>query len=90
VAAIAHYILRKKIPNWKKNIYHRWLNLLLFGGAIFGVVDHWWNRELFLIGEKPILDLMLGFTITIVILITWTIIVVIDKIKTYDLSENAN
>jgi hypothetical protein len=33
---------------------------------------------------------MLGFTITIVILITWTIIVVIDKIKTYDLSENAN
>lgn len=80
VAAIVHYILRKNMPTWK-NKYHLWLNIMLLGGAVFGVVDHLWNRELFLIGEKPILDLMLGLTITTVIVVTWTAVVVLDKVK---------
>ena len=47
VAAIIHYFFRKKIPSWKNNTHHDWLNLLFIGGAIFGVIDHLWNGELF-------------------------------------------
>ena len=28
-----------------------WLDLMLLGGAFFGLVDHLWNGELFLISE---------------------------------------
>ena len=78
-AAIVHYIMRKNVSTWKKSIYHLWLSLLLAGGAIFGVIDHWWNGELFLIGEKPLMDLMLGVTITIIIFVVWTVIILLDK-----------
>ena len=50
-----------------------WLNLLLYGGALFGVVDHLWNGELFFIGEAPLMDLLLGVTITAVIFGGWGI-----------------
>ncbi len=50
-----------------------WLNLLLYGGALFGVVDHLWNGGLFLIGEAPLIDLLLGVTITGVIFGSWGI-----------------
>lgn len=50
-----------------------WLNLLLYGGALFGVVDHFWNGELFLIGKAPLMDLLLGVTITAVIFGGWGI-----------------
>ena len=57
LAAIAHIIMRKNISSWKENPHHLWLGFLLAGGAIFGLVDHWWNGELFLIGE----NILLGF-----------------------------
>ena len=66
----------------KNNSHYLWLNLLFVGGAIFGVVDHLWNGELFMLGEKPILDLALGVTITLVILVVWKLIVVYDKLST--------
>ncbi len=50
-----------------------WLNLLLYGGAIFGAVDHLWNGELFMIGGAPLVDLLLGVTITAVIFGGWGI-----------------
>jgi hypothetical protein len=46
------------------------LNLLLAGGAVFGLVDHWWNGQLFWspsIGS----DLMLGVLITAAIYAVW-------------------
>jgi hypothetical protein len=49
------------------------LNLLLYGGAIFGFVDHLWHGELFLIGETSVMDLMLGITITVAIFAGWGI-----------------
>lgn len=58
-----------------------WLNLLLYGGAIFGVVDHLWYGELFLIGEAPLMDLMLGVTITLTIFAGWGIALGIAKIS---------
>lgn len=81
VAAAVHYVLRKNIPTWKKNENHLWLNFLFLGGGIFGVVDHLWNKELFLIGENLISDLMLGVTITLVLLSVWAIVVVLNKVK---------
>jgi hypothetical protein len=71
--------MRKNVSTWKKSTYHLWLSLLLAGGAIFGVIDHWWNGELFLIGEEPFLDLMLGVTITLVIFAVWAISIVLNK-----------
>jgi len=50
-----------------------WLNLLLYGGALFGLVDHLWNGELFLLGKAPLMDLLLGATITAVIFGGWGI-----------------
>lgn len=59
--------VRKKGPaGW-------WLNLLLYGGALFGVVDHLWNGQLFLIGEAPLIDMLLGATITAAIFGGWGI-----------------
>jgi hypothetical protein len=85
VAAIAHLIMRKNVIRWKGSRYHLWLNLLLAGGAIFGLVDHWWNGELFLLGENLLMDMMLGVAITVSIFIIWTVIVTLDKSKSKDI-----
>ncbi|MDH7517717.1 MAG: hypothetical protein QHH19_05175 [Candidatus Thermoplasmatota archaeon] len=79
VAAIVHYATRKKVVSWRTNTHHLWLNLLLLGGAIFGVVDHLWNGELFLIGENIFFDLLLGVTITVAMFVVWAVIVTLDK-----------
>ena len=79
IAAIVHYILKRNIVGWKESTKHFWLSLLLAGGAIFGVIDHWWNGELFLIGEEPLIDLMLGITITVAIFVAWVVIVTLNK-----------
>jgi hypothetical protein len=78
VAAIAHHISRKKIPSMN-NTHHLWLGLLLVGGALFGIVDHLWNGELFLIGSNIVSDLLLGTTITLTIIVAWGIVVLLDK-----------
>jgi len=81
IAAVSHFIMRKNITGWKNSTNHLWLGLLLAGGAIFGLVDHWWNGELFLIGENILIDLMLGVTITISIIIIWAVAVTLNKTK---------
>ena len=79
VAALIHYTSRKKVKALKYNVHHLWLNLLLTGGALFGIVDHLWNGELFLIGPNIVTDLLLGTTITIVIFVMWAAMVFFDK-----------
>ncbi|MCS7249646.1 MAG: hypothetical protein N2323_00620 [candidate division WOR-3 bacterium] len=58
-----------------------WLFLLFLGAVIFGLVDHLWNGEIFLIGENPIMDIVLGIIITFSVFIVWRIIVYIYKIR---------
>ncbi len=48
-----------------------WLNLFLYGSAIFGFVDHLWFGELFLISNAWRMDLLLGVTITAAIFGGW-------------------
>ena len=64
-AALIHHYMRKKNPEWNSNKYHSTLNMILLGGAAFGIVDHAWNGELLFRGENILTDLMLGVVITI-------------------------
>lgn len=57
-----------------------WLNLLLYGGAIFGFVDHLWNGELLLL-QGLTSDLMLGATITATIFAGWGITLGVARVK---------
>jgi len=79
IVAIVHHGLRKSKTSWKKSTNHLWLSLLLAGGAIFGIVDHIWNGELFLFGENLFLDLLLGVTITVAIVVSWFVIITLNK-----------
>ena len=90
LAVIVHYILKRNIAGWKKSVHHLWLSLLLAGGAIFGVVDHWRNGELFLIGEEPLIDLMLGVTITLAIFVAWAVIVTLKKTIVHKPTKQTN
>ncbi|MFH1552656.1 MAG: hypothetical protein ABID83_03340 [Candidatus Omnitrophota bacterium] len=49
------------------------LNLMLYGASIFGVIDHLWNGELFLISGNVAKDLLLGVAITAAIFVGWTV-----------------
>ncbi len=66
---------------WKKthDLKVWWLNLMLCGGALFGFVDHLWNKELFLISDNIASDLLLGVTITAVIVALWATMVALFK-----------
>ena len=66
---------------WKKNrsLKFWWLLLLFYGGSLFGVIDHLWNGELFLISENWVKDFALGVVITIGITLVWGIILLLAK-----------
>ncbi len=77
-AAIIHFFMRKKNPGMKRSKHHLWLNQLFLGGAIFGVVDHWWNGELFAFSAR---DMLLGVVITLVTFAAWGYVVLMDTHK---------
>ncbi len=65
----------------KKGPAGLWLVLLLCGGALFGVVDHLWRGELFMIGENIASDLLLGCAITGTMFGGWGVTLGIAKIN---------
>lgn len=73
VAALITYAQRKMSKNEDEKLL--WLNLLLAGGAIFGLIDHWWNGELTFIGPNIFRDLALGVLITATIYAVWYVMV---------------
>lgn len=58
---------------WKKKKESKlWsLNLMLYGAVIFGLIDHIWHGELFLISGNIIKDLCLGVIITTGVFLGW-------------------
>ncbi|MBD3164113.1 hypothetical protein GF323_02860 [Candidatus Woesearchaeota archaeon] len=74
-AAAIHFLIRRK-PSLRKSRHHLWLNQLFLGGALFGIVDHWWNGELLAFSAK---DLLLGVTITLVTFSVWGYLVLFDR-----------
>lgn len=77
-AGIINAVRRKTFH--KKDQEGFWLNLLFMGSSIFGVIDHLWNGELFLVGPNIASDLALGATITTGVFVSWGIIVRKEKI----------
>ena len=59
-----------------------WLAIMLLGASVFGVVDHLWNGELFLVGANRAYDLALGGTITAGVAAIWGILVLKHSIAT--------
>ena len=74
LAATVIVSLRRMISG-KKSTEGFWLSIMLLGASIFGVVDHMWNGELFLLGSNLIMDLSLGITITAGVFAGWGLIV---------------
>ena len=64
-----------------KSVKMWWLALMFYGGALFGVIDHLWNGELFLISENVASDLFLGATITAIIFLAWGIMLKMAKVS---------
>ena len=52
---------------------------MFYGGAVFGIVDHLWNGELFAVPTNLSKDLLLGAVISAVILISWGVLVAFSK-----------
>ena len=75
----ASAIVTTVIWNRTKDVKLWWLNLMFWGGAFFGVIDHLWNGELLLISENIISDLSLGVVITSAIYVGWKIIIAMSK-----------
>ncbi|MEO0101753.1 MAG: hypothetical protein ABIK84_05065 [candidate division WOR-3 bacterium] len=69
------------LRKWRKGREWTWLYLLLFGATLFGVIDHLWNGEVFLIGENPLKDIALGVVITLSVFAVWGIMVFVHRKK---------
>ncbi len=65
--------------NRTKSVKIWWLSLLFYGGALFGVVDHLWNGELFLITENLVSDLLLGAVIALSMVVVWGVMLLLVK-----------
>jgi hypothetical protein len=63
----------------KKTLRLFWLALMFYGGALFGIVDHLWNGELFLVSENWAKDVILGIIITVGIIGAWAGILALVK-----------
>lgn len=63
----------------KKTLRLFWLMLMFYGGSLFGVIDHLWNGELFLVSENWVKDLSLGVVITLGIIMAWRGILFLAK-----------
>ena len=74
VATIA-ISLRRTVSHKKKTVEGFWLTIMMAGASIFGLIDHAWNGELFVLSSNLVSDISLGFTITTGVLIGWALIV---------------
>lgn len=75
LAPVVGAVITSAVWRKTKSVKVWWLTLLFFGGALFGVIDHLWNGELFLISENIASDLLLGVAIVAVIFAAWGVTV---------------
>lgn len=81
-AAILTTFMRSK--NKRAPLFY--LMLMFYGGALFGIIDHLWNGELFLIADNWAKDLGLGLVITMAIILAWRGVLFVVK-KTPELNS---
>lgn len=70
-AGAAAMVLAQRFLGKKTDVPGHQLSLLLGGGAIFGIIDHWWNGQLTLISPNTPHDILLGLVITVAIYAAW-------------------
>jgi len=58
-----------------------WLNIMMMGGAVFGLIDHFWHGEIFLISAGWMTDLALGGFITAGITACWGFVVLSSRLS---------
>lgn len=78
---IASAIMTSAVWRKTKSAKVWWLNLMLYGGALFGFVDHLWNGELFLISDNIVKDLSLGVVITLSIFAAWGLMLALSRVN---------
>ncbi len=81
VAPIMGAVITSALWSKTKSVKVWWLTLLFGGGALFGVTDHLWNGELFLISENIVSDLLLGIAIIAVILVSWGVTLICSRVN---------
>jgi hypothetical protein len=74
LATFAHYGMKKKIPALQADPKQGWLTMMLGGASVFGVIDHLWNGQLFLVSPNIGWDLLLGTTITGAVVGLWALV----------------
>jgi hypothetical protein len=79
VAPLAAAITTNFIWRKKKTLEFWWLFLMFCGGSVFGVIDHLWNGELFLISKDWLKDLGLGIVICAVTILAWKAVSALAK-----------
>jgi hypothetical protein len=79
LSALAASLLGRKAAG-RTGRHGFWLNLMLAGGSVFGLIDHAVNGELFMAGPGTAADLALGGAITSGIFASWGLVVYRDKI----------
>lgn len=79
VAPVIGTVITSALWSKTKSVKIWWLTLLFGGGALFGVIDHLWNGELFLISENIVSDLLLGIAIVAVILVFWGVTLICSR-----------
>jgi len=55
------------------------LKIMFYGASIFGVVDHLWNGEFFMLSPNLAKDLMLGVAITLCVWGIWGAGLLVEK-----------
>jgi hypothetical protein len=58
-----------------------WLNIMMLGGAVFGLIDHMFAGELFAITSMWMTDLAVGGAITAGITACWGVVIAMPKIS---------
>ncbi len=83
--AIVLFAARKVLGNNSYSL--KLLNLLLAAGSVMLVIDHWWNQELFLLGDGLASDLFLGVLMTLGTVVFWGILLKTGQFKTKDIAN---
>lgn len=61
--------------------YGLWLNIMMLGGAVFGLIDHMFTGELFVLTSMWMTDMAVGGAITAGITACWGVVVAMPKIS---------
>lgn len=79
VVSIAAAVVTSLTWSRTKSIKVWWLTLMFYGGAMFGVIDHLWNGELFLVSVNTPKDLILGVLIVVTTILLWGMMLLLSK-----------